>query len=74
MADFPAFYERDGINPETYDARSAAHIASGSTAGDAAWYARKCREWGGAVLEGACGTGRANWGRSKSRWRGVSAG
>lgn len=61
MADLPAFYERDGINPETYDARSEAHIASGATAGDAAWYARKCREWGGAVLEGACGTGRVAW-------------
>jgi SAM-dependent methyltransferase len=61
MADLPAFYERDGINPETYDSRSGAHISVGPVSGDAAWYARKCREWGGQVLEGACGPGRVAW-------------
>ena len=61
MADLPAFYERDGINPQTYDERTAAIVSVGPVAGDAAWYARRCREWGGTVLEGACGTGRVAW-------------
>lgn len=61
MADLPAFYERDGINPQTYDERTEAIVSAGPVAGDAAWYARKCGEWGGAVLEGACGTGRVAW-------------
>lgn len=61
MTDIPLFYARDGINPETYDARSEAHLAAGATAGDADWYERKCREWGGPVLDAACGTGRVAW-------------
>lgn len=55
------FYSRDGLNVQTYDLRTALDIARATVRGDADWYARRAREWGGPVLEGACGTGRVAW-------------
>ncbi len=56
------FYARDGLNARTYDARTAVDVVASGIAGDTEWYARKAIEWGGPVLEVACGTGRVTWG------------
>src|SRR5215210_1428777 len=52
-----AFYERAGLNVDTYDARVAAEDKEG-LAGDTDFYLRLARDTGGAVLELGCGTGR----------------
>jgi hypothetical protein len=61
MGDAPRFYTRPGLNSETYDAQYAALLPRTPVDGDVEWYLARCREWGGAVLEGACGTGRVTW-------------
>ncbi len=55
------FYDRPGLMVETYDAHQAASLPGTSVAGDVEWYVRRCRAWGGPVLEGGCGTGRVLW-------------
>ena len=49
----PGFYERPGLNIETYDLRA--------NPGDVAFFVERARESGGPVLELACGTGRISW-------------
>lgn len=49
----PAFYERPGLNIETYDLRA--------DPGDVAFYVERAVASGGPVLELACGTGRVTW-------------
>lgn len=52
------FYERRGLNIETYDARVAAEEADEKLAGDRRFYLGLARETGGDVLDLGCGTGR----------------
>jgi SAM-dependent methyltransferase len=49
------FYTDDGLNVETYDART------GGFPGEIEWWVRHARASGGPVLELACGTGRVTW-------------
>ena len=53
-----AFYERAGLNVETYDARVAVQEHDDKLAGDTDFYLRLARDTSGAVLELGCGTGR----------------
>ncbi|MGZ3642173.1 MAG: class I SAM-dependent methyltransferase, partial [Candidatus Limnocylindrales bacterium] len=61
MTSEPAFYERPGLNAETYDARTAAYVPSSTVEGDVAFYLAQGAEVGGPVLELGCGTGRVAW-------------
>jgi SAM-dependent methyltransferase len=61
MADPVPFYGRDGLNVQTYDARTPLDVARTSVEGDVAWYVRKAAVWGGPVLDVASGTGRVSW-------------
>lgn len=49
------FYTDDGLNVETYDART------GGFPGEIEWWVQHARASGGPVLEVACGTGRVTW-------------
>jgi SAM-dependent methyltransferase len=53
------YYDRMGLNIETYDSRSAAW--ADSVGGDVAFYRARAKETGGPVLEIASGTGRVAW-------------
>lgn len=52
------FYAHDSLNTETYDARTALHIAGSSVEGDVEFYVERARRTGGPVLDVGCGTGR----------------
>lgn len=59
MVDVVSFYERPGLNVETYDARMS--LAATAVEGDVEFYIAQAREAEGPVLEVACGTGRVTW-------------
>jgi SAM-dependent methyltransferase len=59
--DVPGFYERAGLNAETYDARTAAYVPTSTVEGDVAFYVAQAAQLGGPVLELGCGTGRVAW-------------
>lgn len=55
---YEPFYARDGLNTETYDARTALHIAGSPVEGDVEFYIERARRTGGPILDVGCGTGR----------------
>ena len=57
MTGAPGFYETDGLNVETYDARHG-DLSHTPVAGDVDFFVELAREHGGPVLELASGTGR----------------
>ncbi len=57
-ADVPAFYERPGLNSETYDARTASDAEQGLLSGDVDFYLSLAGRTGGPVLDVGGGTGR----------------
>ncbi len=54
----PGFYWYESLNVETYDIRHPVAMEGTPIAGDVAFYRGLADEFGGAVLELACGTGR----------------
>jgi SAM-dependent methyltransferase len=58
VTEAPGFYERPGLNTETYDARVAVEATDEKLAGDVAFYVDLATKSPGPVLELGCGTGR----------------
>ena len=58
--DVPAFYERSGLNVETYDERTSSD-AFGVLAGDVEIYLGLAERTGGPILDLGGGTGRVAW-------------
>ncbi len=59
MTDAVRFYERWGLNVETYDERTAEEWTLGQD--ETAFCIEQARQTGGPVLELGCGTGRVTW-------------
>ncbi len=60
------FYADDGLNAETYDARTPDALAASGIADDVAFYVATAAETGGPVLELGSGTGRVAWELAKA--------
>lgn len=56
MAELPTFYSSEGLHTEIYDVFAARQVGH-----DLPFWVDCAREFGGPVLEAACGTGRVAW-------------